>query len=364
MNMNKRSVGWSGALVGLAGLTMVVARRYRRFDAPSLRGKVALITGSSRGLGLAIALELASKGARLVLTSRHLDELERAKARLLATGKITPENVFVLSADVSVVSDIRRLVAAATAHFGQIDVVVNNAGIILVGPVESQTLANYQQAMDTNFSGALHTTLAVLPQMLARGDGAIVNIASIGGKVAFPHLLPYVASKFAMTGWSQGLRAELAGKGIRVTTVSPGIMRTGSHIQARFSGNARAEYRWFASAASLPGTASDAATAARKIVKAMAKGTAEISIGLQAMVAARFSNLAPELTARMLSVANGFLPCSPDRADPQFWGEDRSVAGKAYRGSLPKIVERLGNEPIKQYNEQPLQETQATASSV
>jgi NAD(P)-dependent dehydrogenase (short-subunit alcohol dehydrogenase family) len=186
MNMNKRSVGWSGALVGLAGLTMVVARRYRRFDAPSLRGKVALITGSSRGLGLAIALELASKGARLVLTSRHLDELERAKARLLATGKITPENVFVLSADVSVVSDIRRLVAAATAHFGQIDVVVNNAGIILVGPVESQTLANYQQAMDTNFSGALHTTLAVLPQMLARGDGAIVNIASIGARSLFP----------------------------------------------------------------------------------------------------------------------------------------------------------------------------------
>jgi hypothetical protein len=157
-----------------------------------------------------------------------------------------------------------------------------------------------------------------------------------------------------MTGWSQGLRAELAGKGIRVTTVSPGIMRTGSHIQARFSGNAPAEYRWFASAASLPGTASDAAKAARKIVKAMDRGTAEISIGLQAMVAAHFSNLAPELTARMLSIANGFLPCSPDAANPQFWGEDRSVGGKAYRGSLPPIVERFGNKPIRQYNEQPL----------
>jgi short-subunit dehydrogenase len=363
MDMNKRSVGWSAALVGLAGLTMA-ARRYARFDAPSLRGKVVLITGSSRGLGLAIALELASKGARLVLTSRHLDELERAKARLVATGNIIPEDIFIHAADVSVVPDIRKLVTAATSHFGQIDVVVNNAGIILVGPVESQTLANYQQAMDTNFSGALHTTLAVLPQMLGRGDGAIVNIASIGGKVAFPHLLPYVASKFAMTGWSQGLRAELAGKGIRVTTVSPGIMRTGSHIQARFSGNAPAEYRWFASAASLPGAASDAAKAARKIVKAMAKGTAEISIGLQAMVAAHFSNLVPEFTARMLSVANGFLPCSPDAADPQFWGEDRSVAGKAYRGSLPQIVERFGNKPIRQYNEQPLREDQPSASTV
>jgi short-subunit dehydrogenase len=79
--------------------------------------------------------------------------------------------------------------------------------------------------------------------MLARRDGSIVNIASIGGKVAFPHLLPYVASKFAMTGWSQGLRAELAEKGIRVTTVAPGIMRTGSHIQARYTGNGK----WLAS---------------------------------------------------------------------------------------------------------------------
>jgi short-subunit dehydrogenase len=354
MNMKKSSVGWSAALVGLAGLAVTVARKYRRFDAEAnLRGKVVLITGGSRGLGFAIARELASKGARLVLTSRHLDELERAKARLVATGDIAPQDVFVQASDVSEAAEIRSLVAAATAYYGQIDVVVNNAGIILVGPVESQVLANYQQAMDINFSGALHTTLAVLPQMLARRDGAIVNIASIGGKVAFPHLLPYVASKFALTGWSQGLRAELAGKGIRVTTVSPGIMRTGSHIQARFNGNARKEYRWFAAAASFPGTATDAATAARKVVKAMAQGTAEISIGLQAMVAAHFSNLAPDLTARMLSLANAFLPGPPNTGDPQFSGEDRSVPGKAYLGSLPKIVERLGNKPIERYNQQP-----------
>jgi short-subunit dehydrogenase len=367
MNMKKRAVGWSAAFVGLAGLTMTVARKYGRFDPEAnLSGKVVLITGGSRGLGFAIARELAAKGARLVLTSRHLDELERAKARLVAAGNIAPENIFVHAADVSVAAEIRSLVAAATTYFGQIDVVVNNAGVILVGPVESQALANYQQAMNINFSGALHTTLAVLPQMLARGDGAIVNIGSIGGKVAFPHLLPYVASKFAMTGWSQGLRAELARKGIRVTTVSPGIMRTGSHIQARFSGNARDEYRWFASAASFPGIATDAANAARKVVKAMAKGTPEISIGLQAMAAAHLSNLAPDLTAKVLSFANGFLPGSPDAGDPRFWREDRSVAGEAYRGSLPQIVERLGNKPIKQYNQQalPLQENQRTVSSV
>jgi short-subunit dehydrogenase len=355
MNMDKRSLGWSAALLGLAGAAFAIARQNHKLDrGTNLTGKVTLITGGSRGLGFAIARELARKGSRLVLTSRHLDELKHAKARLVASGNISEENVFIQASDVSVVSEIRDLITAATAYFGQIDIVVNNAGIILVGPLESQTLASFQQAMDTNFFGALHTTLAVLPQMLARGQGAIVNIASIGGKVAFPHLLPYVASKFAMTGWSQGLRAELSGKGIRVTTVSPGIMRTGSHIQARFSGKAQAEYRWFAAAASLPGTSVNAASAARKVVNAMEKGTAEISIGLQAIAAARLANLAPELTAGMLSFANRFLPDSPSNGEPQFWAEDSSVAGKAYRGSLPKFVERLGNKPIEQYNEQPI----------
>ena len=354
MKIDKRLVGWSTALVGLTGAALAIARRHNNLQAETnLRGKVILITGGSRGLGFAIAEELAAKGARLVLTARRRDELDRARIRLVATGNIKPEDVYIQAADVSVVTEIRHLIAAATEYFGQIDGVVNCAGIILVGPVEGHTLASYRQAMDINFFGALHTTLAVLPQMLARGDGAVVNIASIGGKVAFPHLLPYVASKFAMTGWSQGLRAELTGKGICVTTVFPGVMRTGSHIQARFTGNAAKEYRWFASAASFPGTATDATAAARKVVTALARGTAEISIGLQAIVAARFSNLAPELTSRMLTIANGFLPDPPISGDPQFWSEDRSEAGESYRGSLPQIVERPGTDAIKRYNQQP-----------
>ena len=265
MNMDRRSVGLSAALIGSAALAFALMRKQRESDAVrELKGKVVLITGGSRGLGFAIALELASLGARLALTSRNYNDLEAAKAGLVATGQIAPENVWVQAADVSVPSQIQEVVTAATAHYGRIDAVVNNAGIILVGPVESQTLASFQEAMNINFFGALHTTLAVLPQMLARAEGAIVNIASIGGKVAFPHLLPYVASKFALVGWSQGLRAELAAKHIRVTTVAPGIMRTGSHIQARFTGQAEKEYRWFAAAASFPGTAVSARAAAQK----------------------------------------------------------------------------------------------------
>jgi NAD(P)-dependent dehydrogenase (short-subunit alcohol dehydrogenase family) len=346
--------GWSAALVGMAGLSYAIVREQRVSKAVrELKGKVVLVTGGSRGLGYAIARELALSGARLALTSRHADELERARARLVASGCAAPADVWVYPCDVSLEPTVREMVAAASAHFGRIDVLVNDAGVIMVGPLESQTLDSFHQAMNVNFFGALHATMAVLPQMLQRGEGAIVNISSIGGKVAFPHLLPYVASKFAITGWSQGLRAELAGKGIRVTTVCPGIMRTGSHIQARFTGDQEQEYRWFAAAASLPGTATSATRAARKIVRALAAGSAEISIGLQAIVAARLSNVAPELTASLLSLANASLPSPPNEGDPDFWQADQSTSGKAFRGSLPSVVEQFGSRLIERYNQEP-----------
>jgi short-subunit dehydrogenase len=359
MNVKLSTVGWSSAFLGGAALALGVVRRRRESNAARLlKGKVVLITGGSRGLGYAIAQQLASLGARLVLVSRHADELRRAKDHLLETGGISAKDVMVLPCDVSVAGEIQEVVTAATTYFGQIDIVVNNAGIILVGPVESQTLGSFQEAMNINFFGALHTTLAVLPKMLARGNGVIVNIASIGGKVAFPHLLPYVASKFALVGWSQGLHAELAGKGIDVITVAPGIMRTGSHIQARYAGKQEKEYRWFASAASFPGTATNAKSAARKVVRALLSRPAEISIGLQAIAAARFANLAPELTATLLSIANKLLPDPPAKYSPNghaedvFWGKDQSVKGKAHRGSLPRILERAGAAAIEEYNQE------------
>jgi short-subunit dehydrogenase len=347
-------------VLGMAGLAYAVVRERRVVKAMrELKGKVVLVTGGSRGLGYAVARELALCGARLALTSRHADELESARARLLASTSAEPTDVWVYPCDVSLEPTVREMVAATTAHYGRIDVLVNDAGIIMVGPLQNQTLDSFRKAMDINFFGALHATLAVLPQMLDRGNGAIVNISSIGGKVAFPHLLPYVASKFAITGWSQGLRAELARKGIRVTTVCPGIMRTGSHIQARFTGDPTQEYRWFAAAASLPASATSATSAARRIVRGLAAGSAEISIGLQAIVAARFSNIAPELTANLLSLVNALLPNPPVEGDPDFWKADQSIIGKEFRGSLPSVVERLGSQVIRRYNQE---STAGTAS--
>src|SRR5204863_5194639 len=122
----------------------------------------------------------------------------------------------------------------------------------------------------------LFTTLSVLPAMRRQGEGRIVNISSIGGKIAVPHLLPYDASKFALTGFSEGLRAELLKDGIYVTTVCPGLMRTGSPRNADFKGQHEAEYAWFSIGDSLPGMSMSAEAAAERIVTAFRQGEAEV----------------------------------------------------------------------------------------
>jgi short-subunit dehydrogenase len=210
------------------------------------------------------------------------------------------------------------MVATATLLLGRVDILINNAGIITVGPVENQPLGAFRAAMESNYFGMVQATLAVLPQMLARSErggradaGAIVNIASIGGKVSVPHLLPYSASKFAAVGWSQGLRAELRSKGIRVTTVCPGLMRTGSPGKALFVGDREKEYRWFHLSASLPLVACSAGHAARQILRAVETGKGEIAITAQAAVAARLAQVAPEITSALLSAVNTLVLPAP-----------------------------------------------------
>ena len=278
--------------------------------ATQLRDKVVLITGSSRGLGLAIAEEFGHYGARIVLTARDAQELERARALLLERTAVDSDRILVVPADLTRPEEVQSLIQRATEHFGRIDILVNNAGVITVGPIEAQTIENFRNAMDTNFFSGVHCSMMVLPQMLGRGEGTIVNIASVGGKVAVPHLLPYTASKFAVTGFSQGLHAELRQKGIHVLTVCPGLMRTGSHLNALFSGDAPREYRWFSLLANLPGLSATAQDAARQIVTAVISRSTEIAITPQAIVAARVSQILPELTATLLSASNRFLPGS------------------------------------------------------
>jgi NAD(P)-dependent dehydrogenase (short-subunit alcohol dehydrogenase family) len=237
--MTARTWKLGAAAVGGALVARAVVRQWRRYD---LRDKVAVITGSSRGLGLVIARELVRHHAKVVICARDRGELERARADLLARGG----RVLAVPVDVTNRVQIAQLVEIVHQHWGRIDVVINNAGVIQVGPMEVMTASDYEEAMQTHFWGPLHLVLAVLPEMRGRRDGRIVNITSIGGKLAVPHLLPYSVSKFALVGFSEGLRAELAKDGIAVTTVVPGLMRTGSVVQAMFKGQHEQEYAWFA----------------------------------------------------------------------------------------------------------------------
>lgn len=272
-----------------------------------LRGKVVVITGASRGLGLAMAEQFARCGARLVLLARDRFELDRAQRKLLESG-MSESDLLIIPADLRNRDEAESAMAQATAHFGRVDVLVNNAGIMTVGPVENQTVEQFRDVMDANFFSGVYCTLAVLPQMLQRRDGAIANITSIGGKVAVPHLLPYTASKYAAVGFSDGLFAELKSKGVRVTTVIPGLMRTGSHRNAQFTGDAEREYRWFSLAASMPGVSIAASRAARKIVNGIADGAAEVTITPQAKLISRFGNVAPGVTRMAMRGMDSLLP--------------------------------------------------------
>jgi NAD(P)-dependent dehydrogenase (short-subunit alcohol dehydrogenase family) len=311
------------ALVGAAAATaaaVLAARTLRSQPVPD--DAVVLITGGSRGLGLAIADRFARRSprgrggiVRLVLASRNRDELERAQATLLAKHPhLQPHNFHLVAADLSHPAECQRLIDETLARFGRIDVLVNNAGIIEVGPIEAQSTEAFERAMRVNFFAALYTTWAALPHLRAQTPlagstrcAAIVNIASIGGKFAVPHMLPYSASKFALVGFSEGLHAELRHKGIRVTTVCPGLMRTGGEEHAHFAGDVEAEKKWFNLAAKTPGIATTARHAANRIYSAVQAGRAEITITPQAWIIARKAALFPETVQFGASLANRYL---------------------------------------------------------
>ena len=300
-NKQKDKLLWAMAGAGALLAARAVIRKVNEYD---FNGKTVLITGGSRGLGLVLARELAREGAQLAICARDVEELERARMDLVRRGA----RVLAYPCDITDRAQVSELVREVRQHFGRIDVLVNNAGIIEVGPMEVMTLEDYEKAMQTHFWGPLYTTLSVLPEMRERGEGRIVNISSIGGKISVPHLLPYSASKFALVGFSEGLRAELKKDGIVVTTVCPGLMRTGSPRNATFKGQHRAEYAWFSISDSLPVSSMNTERAARQIISATKRGDAEIVLSIQAKAAVLFHGIFPGLTADLLGQVNKLLP--------------------------------------------------------
>ncbi len=294
-------------IIATAGVgALLAAQTWRRRPAYDFAEKSVVVTGGSRGLGLVLARLLADQGARLTLVARSEDELSRANEDIRTRQPFT--EILTVAADVRRRSDADRAIAQAVDRFGRIDVLMNNAGIIQVGPVAHMKLADYQNAMETHFWGPLYTMLAALPRMRSQGEGRIVNISSIGGRIGVPHLVPYSASKFALTGLSDGLRYELARQNILITTVCPGLMRTGSPLNATFKGRHPQEYAWFAISDSLPLATIDASRAAHQILEACRRGDAELVITFQAKLAILARTMAPELFAKAMSYINGLLP--------------------------------------------------------
>ncbi len=328
-----------GVGVGLTGWAL-----WRRFGMrpEELRGRVVLITGGSRGLGFAIAQEVARLGARIVICARDERELQIAREQLQRGGS----EVLAITCDVTNRDDVLQMVNEANAHFGRIDVLINNAGVIQVGPIQSQTIVDFQEAMDVMFWGVVYPTLAVLPQMIARREGRIANITSFGGKVAVPHLAPYGAAKFAAVGFSEAMRAELARDNVKVTTVVPGLMRTGSHLNAHFKGNNSAEFTWFAFGAATPGISMNARRAARKIVNAIRRGRAEIILTPQAKLAVMFHGLFPGLTSDVLGIINRGLP-----SVPMGTGQDRHTGRESENAITRSMLTEFGRRAAREFNQ-------------
>jgi NAD(P)-dependent dehydrogenase (short-subunit alcohol dehydrogenase family) len=332
--------------LSLAAAVGVGAWMVRRMTAPtySFRGRVVVVTGGSRGLGLEMARLFAAEGARLALFARDEGALDRARQDL-ARWNI---EVLPVGCDVADREQVELAIARVVEHFGRLDVLVNNAGVIQVGPMEHMSLDDYDAAMAVHFRGPLHTMLTAVPYMRRQGGGRIVNISSIGGKVPVPHLAPYVASKFALTGLSSSLRAELAKDEIYVTTVCPGLMRTGSPINASVKGQHEKEFAWFAIGDSLPGMSIGATRAARQVLEACRAGRAELVITLQARLAVALYGLMPDTVVRLASAGNLLLPAP---TGPE--GDEARLGRDSTSEAAPSVLTTLTDRAAARNNEVP-----------
>ena len=283
----------------VAGLA--VASRYRRRY--SFENKVVVITGGSRGLGLVLARQLASGGAMLGLIAR--DALDLARARRTIDSRSL---VQLLPTDVTDPAQVEHAFSTVVRRFGRVDAVINNAGQILSAPFDDTTDEDFRALLDVHFWGTLHVSRAAAPYLSRHGDGRIINICSIGSRIPVPHLSAYCVSKFAQAGLSAVMAEELRDKGIRVTTVMPGLMRTGSHIQAWFKGDRPSEFALFSLIGGAPLTSMSAERAARMILSAAARGKADVVIPFSVRQAAKLAALMPNLAIAGLSAVNAMIP--------------------------------------------------------
>src|SRR5207248_3371975 len=321
----------------------LIARFIRSVRYP-LNDKVVLIPGGSRGLGLVLARHICARGGNVAIIARDPDELVRAKTDLVPRGG----KVLTVECDLLDAGQTQLAVRKIIDRFGKIDVLINNAGIIEVGPLEHMMPEDFDRAMRLHFWAPFELISQIVPEMRIWGGGRIVNISSIGGKIAVPHMAPYSASKFALTGLSDALRAELARDNIYVTTVAPGMMRTGSHVNAKFKGKHDSEFAWFAVSAAAPLISMNAERAARKILAACRRGQPSLTLTYAARTAILGNALFPNLTGYAMKIVNRFLP----KAAGKDVG-DESRTGSETRRLFPAWMTRFADRATLRNNEMP-----------
>lgn len=297
----KPIVKGTGLVLGALLSAKLVSDSLEKF---TLNDKVILITGGSRGLGLILARKLADEGAKIAVCGRSDETLQRASRDLSSR---TSEHL-AIPCDIRNKEEIQRMIQQVKHELGSVDILINNAGVVQVGPMESMNEEDYKSAMKVHFWGPFHAINEVLPDMIDKNEGRIVNIVSIGGKISFPHLLPYNTSKYALSGLSEGMAAELKKYNINVTTVYPGLMRTGSPRNIDVKGQHEKEYAWFKISDSLPFLSMNADRAARKIINAIKKESRTLTLTIPAKIALAAHGIAPGLTINFFDLVNTLLP--------------------------------------------------------
>ncbi|QDV35768.1 SDR family NAD(P)-dependent oxidoreductase [Tautonia plasticadhaerens] len=317
--------------VGVSYAARSWLRGRRRIELP---GRVVVITGAANGLGLLVAREAARRGARLALVDQDGEGVDRAARELVGEG--APEALAV-PIDVADRDAVEAMMAGVVGRFGRVDVLINNAALMMVAPLESVTLDDLRRVLGVNFWGGVYCTLAALPHMRAQGGGRIGNVVSIGGRIAPPHMLPYSAAKFAFSGFTKGIQSELADENILVTGFYPAMIRTGGHTHALIKGDREAEYAWFAAGDVTPITASSAHAAAVRFLQAICDGDPEAPVSAAARLGPIVEAIAPGWFAELNALVERSLP----RAETALQRRGPAVPGSQIPGRIPEFLSRL-----------------------
>jgi short-subunit dehydrogenase len=343
MKDSQKTILWTAA--GIAGIMLAKLITHKKRDF-KLENRLCLVTGGSRGLGLEIARLLVKEKARVAICARDQKELRRAQSdlnELAATYGGNSVNIY--TCDVTQADQVKQMLKQLRKKSGTIEVLINNAGVIQIAPAEVMDRTEYEEAMNLHFWAPYTLMEAVLPDMQKNRSGRIINIASLAGKLSVPHMAPYTASKHALVGLSEALHAEMQQYNIYITTVCPGLMRTGSVPQMIHKGQHRKEHAFAAIAASQPLTSMNAEDAAVSIVEAIKKGETSLVMPLQAKILTAMNGVFPGLLTDMMGLLNRFLPEADGIGHEQIKGRNSQSAW------VPSILSSVTEKAAQRNNE-------------